>query len=262
MRTVSLISGLVLAGVLAASAHGGELTKIQRTIAKEPAYTSKPKYCLLVFGPEAKTRVWLVLDGDTLYADKNGNGDLTEEGERFVRMQDEYDRKRGKRLWQVGDITTPDGKTRYTDLKVCEIAEGSHVALEGMGVGHGVIVNVPVGKDRVPQSAGCFLYAHHGFRLLFGARPEDAPIIHFAGPLRMIVIKPDRLSAGLAPGAWYHIEARVGTPGLGKDTAALIDSDVPLGASSDALTPMAVCEFEFPTRTGEKERLRQRLVFD
>src|SRR5262245_16890818 len=37
-----------------------DLTKINRTIGKEPPYESKPKYCLVVFGPEAKTRVWLV----------------------------------------------------------------------------------------------------------------------------------------------------------------------------------------------------------
>jgi hypothetical protein len=46
--------------------------------------------------------------------DKNGNGDLTEEGERFVLVLDEYDQKRGKRAWKAGAITTPDGKTRYT----------------------------------------------------------------------------------------------------------------------------------------------------
>src|SRR5262245_26057979 len=62
-----------------------DLTRIDRRIAKEPAYRSKePRYCLPVFGPEAKTRVWLVFDGDTLYADVNGNGDLTEAGERGV----------------------------------------------------------------------------------------------------------------------------------------------------------------------------------
>src|SRR5437762_1445801 len=59
-----------------------DLSRIDRTLGKEPAYQSRPKYCLLVFGPEAKARVWLVLAGDTLYVDKNGNGDLTEEGER------------------------------------------------------------------------------------------------------------------------------------------------------------------------------------
>src|SRR5262249_33608756 len=50
--------------------HGNaaDLSKIDRTIGKEPVYQSKPDYCLLVFGPEAKTRVWLILDGSTIYA--------------------------------------------------------------------------------------------------------------------------------------------------------------------------------------------------
>jgi hypothetical protein len=40
-----------------------DLDKIDRTIRKQPIYASKdPKYCLLVFGPKADTRVWLVLD--------------------------------------------------------------------------------------------------------------------------------------------------------------------------------------------------------
>src|SRR6266478_6927907 len=61
-----------------------DYAKMDRTIAKEPAYRSKaPKYCLVVFGPEAKTRVWLVLDGDVLYADRNGDGDLTAKDERL-----------------------------------------------------------------------------------------------------------------------------------------------------------------------------------
>src|SRR3954451_12008483 len=66
-------------------ALGVDLTKIDRTIAKEPAYQSKsPSYGLLVFGPEAKSRAWVVLDGDFLYVDRNCNGDLTEEGERLA----------------------------------------------------------------------------------------------------------------------------------------------------------------------------------
>jgi hypothetical protein len=53
-----------------------DLTTIDRSIRKGPAYQSKaPQYCLLAFGPQARTRVWLVLDGDALYLDRNGNGD-------------------------------------------------------------------------------------------------------------------------------------------------------------------------------------------
>src|SRR5215831_909330 len=70
--------------VWAGAAGAADLTKVDRTLKKQPAYQGKPKYGLLVFGPEAKHRVWLVLDGDTLYVDKNGNGDLTDKGERVT----------------------------------------------------------------------------------------------------------------------------------------------------------------------------------
>src|SRR5262249_3478620 len=50
---------------------------------KEPAYRQEPRYTLLVFGPQREQRVWMVLDGATLYVDRNGNGDLTEPDERL-----------------------------------------------------------------------------------------------------------------------------------------------------------------------------------
>jgi hypothetical protein len=58
-----------------------ESPRIDRNIRKEPAYHSKPQYFLLGFGPEAKKHVWVVLDGEDYYVDRNGNGDLTEVGE-------------------------------------------------------------------------------------------------------------------------------------------------------------------------------------
>src|SRR5262249_51557517 len=60
-----------------------DLTKIDRTIAREPAYKGQPKYCLLVFGPEAKSRTWLVRDDEAIYVDRNGNGDLTGDSKRI-----------------------------------------------------------------------------------------------------------------------------------------------------------------------------------
>src|SRR5262249_1027782 len=142
MRLLSLISTLLVVGNTAVTARGADLTKIDRAIAKEPAYQSKPKYCLLVFGPEAKTRGWLVLDGDTRFVDRNGNGDLTEKGERFVLALDEYDRKRGQRVWKVGDLAASGGKVRYTDLQVSDITEAAK-HMTGLGAGHGVSVNIP-----------------------------------------------------------------------------------------------------------------------
>ncbi|HUR53975.1 MAG TPA: hypothetical protein VMZ71_07580, partial [Gemmataceae bacterium] len=57
----------------------------EKSINKEPAYQSKsPRYGLLAFGPEAKDRVWVVLDGETLYVDRNGNGDVADPGEKVA----------------------------------------------------------------------------------------------------------------------------------------------------------------------------------
>ena len=65
-----------------------DLAKIDRTIAREPKYAGKPQRCLVVFGPDLTDRVWLVHDGDVLYADKNGNGDLTDPGKRIAGQKD------------------------------------------------------------------------------------------------------------------------------------------------------------------------------
>src|SRR5207249_1396798 len=71
----SIAAGMLVTCSLAGAA---DVTKIERTLVKEPVYKTQPKYCLLVFGPEPKSRFWLVQDGDTLYVDRNDNGDLTE----------------------------------------------------------------------------------------------------------------------------------------------------------------------------------------
>src|SRR4051794_34850153 len=94
LLSVSLFSGQASSSV--------DLSQIDRSIGKEPVYATKtPKYCLFVFGPGGGTRVWVVLDGDTLYVDRNGNGDLTEPGEKVGRSGG----------FALGNITEQDGKT-------------------------------------------------------------------------------------------------------------------------------------------------------
>ena len=67
--------------LLPLAATAADLAAVSRAIKKEPVYAGKtPRYALLVLGPDAKDRVWLVRDGDALYADRNGNGDLTDDG--------------------------------------------------------------------------------------------------------------------------------------------------------------------------------------
>jgi hypothetical protein len=97
-----------------------DLAKIDRTIAKEPAYRTKaPKYCLLVFGREGKNRVWLVQDGDALYVDRNGNGDLTEPGEKVAaENKPGRDPEEDGYSFDVGAVTVVGGKKKGEPIEV------------------------------------------------------------------------------------------------------------------------------------------------
>src|SRR5262249_11862484 len=100
-----------------------DLAHIDRKIAKEPHYQHQPKYALAVLGPEARFKVWLVSDGDVLYVDKNGNGDLTGNGERFVR-------KEGGQEFQfkVGDIKVGDQVYRDLTVSIDKLSSRSFLA--------------------------------------------------------------------------------------------------------------------------------------
>jgi hypothetical protein len=106
---------LLLAAVAGgpALATAADPPKADRAIGREPAYKSRaPRYGLLAFGPDGRDRVWLVQDGDTLYVDRNGNGDLIEP--RRGRAREEAARRgrggEGEYMFEVGDVS-PGGKT-------------------------------------------------------------------------------------------------------------------------------------------------------
>jgi hypothetical protein len=253
---LSLISTLLVVGSTAVTAWGADLTNIDRTIAKEPAYKSKPKYCLLVFGPEATTRVWLVLDGDMLYADRNGNGDLTEEGEQLVAAPITGSSGSKGREWKVGDVTAPGGKVTYTGLTVLDISEVVDSTFKSCGLG--IAVNVPIGSTRAFQRAGSVVHPTEGYNLRFADRPKDAPVIHFGGPLRIMLVQPEPFTAGIKAGQTYELKARVGTPGLDKDTAAIMDdTDLFSFVSADHGT---VADLEFTDRKGRNQRQHLKLA--
>src|SRR5262249_52630695 len=148
-----------------------------------------PKYCLVVFGPEAKARMWLVLDGKVLYADRKGDGDLTGANQRV-------DSPNGLNF-NIGTFTLADGKTRYYDMKV-RVWKGGHVqvSLERKGdFSH----RKDYGKDAIWQCAGPINVSdrswtkdtgvhveEHDFQ--FADRPQDAPIVHFDGPLTLKIM--------------------------------------------------------------------------
>jgi hypothetical protein len=94
-----------------------DLQKIDRTIAKEPTFKTKPRYGLLVFGPKAKTRIWLVLDGDVLYVDRNGQGDLADKGNgvrptAWGPIPGLNDPSQRQRFFNIGQVCEADGKRK------------------------------------------------------------------------------------------------------------------------------------------------------
>jgi hypothetical protein len=225
MRTFQAASlAFVLCFAPAASA-AVDWTKIDRAIVKEPVYQSKPKYCLLVFGPEAKTRVWLVVDGDTLYVDRNGNGDLTEPGKRVRTKGTE---KYGL-VFEVGDVQ--EGELLHKSLTVTvgdfgiwqsEIRDYPEyqrlLAKDPQPRSYAIRLEVAMPgwrgtapEGRVVQAAGCFDAA--GI-LQFADRPQDAPLVHFRGPWAMDIPYRQQFRVGDSTELFLSF----GTKGLGPGT--------------------------------------------
>ncbi len=209
-----LLVPLALA-LLPLASPAADLAALRRPPVKEPRYESgSPRYCLLAFGPEAATRVWLVIDGRTLYADRNGNGDLTEPGERKKALT--WGGPEGT-LFEFGNLTRLNGKKVQVTIR--DQADGA----DAVGVAVGGEPYQSAGRD----SEGA---------LHFAARPQDAPVIHVGGPPRFI--------AGGGPGVRHHtqgqsLSVRLGSRGLGRGTFALLAYD----SLPAALHPVAVIEF-------------------
>src|SRR5262249_55102086 len=180
--------------LLAPLTQAADLARIERKIAKEPAYQTKsPKYCLLVFGLDAKTRVWLVQDGDTLYVDKKGNGDLTGDGQRVTATK----QGDGYRWFEVGDFTI-DGLT-HTGLTIMQMRatpeavgndqEWQRIQKSGPEPWMWTVrITAQRAADDQRALPGKVAYVINGDgagMLLFADRPQDAPVIHLNGPFTL-----------------------------------------------------------------------------
>lgn len=197
MRRLTIRFGLVaLALGFAASLQAAELSKIDRSIGKQPQYSAKPAYCLLVFGPKAESKAWLVLAGDDLYVDRNGNGDLTEAGKRITGNKTD-----GEETFSIGDVVaSPDGK--------------KHAQMSAQKFGEALYIMATI--DGRQQTAG----NDRAGTLRLTDSPADAPVIHFDGPL---ILQPS--SDTLQKGQFTPLYVMVGTPGLGAGTFASLSYD-------------------------------------
>jgi hypothetical protein len=167
-----LLTGLLGLLLVATPAWAVDYAKIVRKLVKEPAYQSKaPKYVLLLFGREAKLRVWLVADGEAVYLDRNGDGDLTTKGERFEHASDCKD----------VEIADPDGRTRYviSHIRIVKGVDSPEVFLDLGAVG----------------IKGALAYRQFGKTTRLRDNPREAAVLHFHGPLTVGVVTLDGWTA-------------------------------------------------------------------
>jgi hypothetical protein len=220
-------------------AGAGDLAKVDRTLAKEPAYSSgAPRYALLVFGPEAQARVWLVLDGESLYIDRDGNGRLDEDDERLA-LKGAGDTRRLAEAVPLG-VTTGDGKQGYSITTLTLRREGK----DGWSIAALAVETQGRFRQRTEDPVP------------LAGRPRDAAVLHFDGPLAMDLYwvgnGPDGYGA-LAPGRASGLYARVATAGLGRGTTVAV-----LHAAGVPEKDHPVAEVEFPHKDKGAKPIRVR----
>jgi hypothetical protein len=217
---------------LIAGSVGAEPPQIDRSIGKQPTYRTGPQYGLLVFGPEGRDRIWLVRDGDVLYVDRNGNGDLTDPGEKVASEKIPGSPPEGERpyIFMVGDINVGDRTHKGLRVGFAPLTAPSQSPPptgasknqpQAMGVAIEMEVEVPGMKgsgigNRVPVVVGPLDI--NGF-LRFGDTPTKAPVIHVGGPLQ-ITFYSERPS--LRVGGSNELRLVVGSPGVGPGTIAML----------------------------------------
>ena len=216
-----------------------DLSTIERTIAQQPRWhTEAPRFALFVVSPEKK--VWFVVDGDDLYADLNGNGNLAEEGEKLPRLElsrEERAATRNYSKWQIPDLTDAEGRVVVAGLSIAP--DGNRPNLPGAMIAY----------FKVPDRQRAFV------RPIFAGSPEEAPIVYPNGPgrLRAHTKRMLFLSRGddgvktARPG--FHVIGECFVDGLGNGTSYLAE------------TPALDCKLEFPRGGGEVHVEHMRLSY-
>jgi hypothetical protein len=256
MRALTVLAAVLL--LPAPPARAADLAQVERKIAREPAYRSNsPKYCLLVFGL-AKTRVWLVQDGDTLYVDRNGDGDLTGDAKR-VNLKQQSD---SFRSFEVGDLKV--GGLTHTGLSVTQMKatpelvgndqEWERVKKSGpepwMWWVRITAERDDSDKRDLPRKIGYVINGDGDGMLLFADRPQDAPVIHLNGPFTLGL--QDRKQRTV-PGEKIMLQIGVGPRGVGPGTFAFVlyPNTIPETAYPEA-------EITFPAKAPGQAPLKRK----
>ncbi len=242
-------------GIAANAATPQELLdQFERRIAREPQYESSPRYALLVLGTHAESPVWMIEDGETLYVDRNGNGDLTDDGPPIrpsdVRIFGRLPNGKPKRDFDylLGEIKlkTKSREARHTDFSLARWNYGDDKD------GYGLRVTI---DGKIPMYAG--------WTEFWGKSADTAPVIHLGGPLRLRMLRykefvlgsgPARLSiAFVNPGRGEGAHSRLSIDALVEDVVPVAEITWPVAEGAAPLTTAhrlteRCCYWEFYTR--------------
>src|SRR5262249_30583540 len=177
-------------------------------LAKQPRYTApRPLYGLLVLGPQARTRIWMVLDKskpeadryDVLYADVNGNGDLGEADERFAGHKEGDDLR-----FRLPDLKDPASDVTHTEWSVRVSKDASPDVMVSLKWRGG------------PKMGGGYPQEPDGGYLKFANTPAEAPILwaNGDGPFRFQRWYSSRLTVGGAD----DLKVFLGQQGIGTNS--------------------------------------------
>lgn len=234
--------------------RGADLSAIEKTIGKQPAYRDKPRYCLLVFGAEAKTRVWMVEDGRTLYLDRNANGDLTDDGPPLPIQRASSGTWNEYRLDEIQPAAGP-AQTEFC-LKRWNHGEKEDSYGLSVNIHNDTLSADPAGPDRPAPAAGLApgsatprlqiqeegikMYAGW-FGTLWADSPANASILHFGGSLepRLLRNKDFFITAGVG-----RLSVCFMTPGHGEA------GPTRLGETVIPVSPPMRVRIEWPVAAG------------
>jgi hypothetical protein len=175
---IAICCALFLADTARAATNA--VSHYDRSIGKEPAYQSTPKYCLITLGDSGDVKVWMVEDGKRLFVDKNANGDLTDDG---PPVEPSNFRDIGESRWDFDyllDAITPTNGSRHTSF---QLRRWNYNDKEDS---YGLSLSV---NGQMPMYAGWF-------GTFWSTNRETAPVIHFGGPLKPVLLRRKEFTLG------------------------------------------------------------------
>ena len=220
-----------------------DYSKVDRKIVSQPKYLAAPRYALLLLGPEGTTKIWMAMDKskagqehyDVLYVDRDGDGNLGEEGERVTAPLNSH----GGLDFRLGKVEIPGAKVLLEDFQLTSYPHGSTRA---------TFVSFKLSEKVKMYGA----YGRNGTYLQFGESPEKAPVLH-ADPtatLAFLHMGPEEMKIGVEDTVMLYI----GNPGSGPATLLAVD-DKFLNLEKDKLLVTLIAK----DREGKEMRRRTQL---